>query len=535
MEIYRTRIDTIRNYNLDPNEVINGLNGYYESDKRNGYIIVKRNDFEGPAYFTAALYLSALIEWLREDHDIFYRPGLIFDQIEAARSAAKMCGLRAHIKDEISKRGLWCGADEDVPELVDTLFKVIDECRECADNNRKDAVKLSKEIRCVVNEKESAIEKLKDRIEELEYNFKAVCDEDDIFRTRALKAEEEVKKLKSSVFDMESMHKGVLIDTAVEKKIIDSAAAEEFRNLIFTDIVRTICQECYDRGLAMNSYNVETCIMRKEIKDLKLKLKNAEESDINALIRDYCTKNDIVAPSRYFSDKACVEYLFSVVDLKQKDRSFTILQDLHRDIFKKQPDGLSAEDIANKILDRVLETEDLLHKSVDSVNKECKATGKLMVEDYKLKLKNYILKDIKEHGYRYDGLQTKSLEEIVDWIITMATVDRANIALRDIYTTVASPAERHRYNIDDCNGENIDHMKDYILKRFEGLRINTEYCLIKMAELDGRQKDLKILEEQQEFLVKQNSELNTKVSAKDDEISRLKDLINAMNEEVGDM
>lgn len=102
----------------------------------------------------------------------------------------------------------------------------------------------------------------------------------------------------------------------------------------------------------------------EEVKKLKEQLDKAtadyqalgEESDINALIRDYCTKNDIIAPSRYFSDKACVEYLFSVIDLQQKDRSFTILQDLYRDIFKKQPDGLSAEDIANKILDRVLET-----------------------------------------------------------------------------------------------------------------------------------------------------------------------------------
>ena len=388
-------IEIVREYHFDPKEVIKGLNGYYESDKRNGYITVKRYDVEGPAYLTTALYLSALIEWLREDHDIFYRPGMTLDQVEAARSAAKMCGLRAHIKDEICKRGLWCDKNADIPELVDTLFKVIDEC---------------------------------------------------------------------------------------------------------------------------------------------------EESDINALIRDYCTKNGIVAPSRYFSDKACVEYLFSVINLKQKDRAAIILQDLYRDIFKKQPDGLSAEDIANKILDKVLETEDLLHKAVDSVNKECKATGKLMIADYekdllqfickeykdriglsdntitynppsvrntvlkiisdyarcrtrndiletqiksifdkykskftiddylinadpssglmldcfsawfrdissaaesrgkvraeienhKLKLKDYILKDIKDHGYRYDGLETKSIEEIVDWIITIATCPRNEWAKDEI-------------------------------------------------------------------------------------------------------
>lgn len=47
-----------------------------------------------------------------------------------------------------------------------------------------------------------------------------------------------------------------------------------------------------------------------------------------------------------------------------------------------------------------------------------------MVEDYEFKLKNYILKDIKKHGYRYDGLENKSIEEIVDWIIEMATCPR---------------------------------------------------------------------------------------------------------------
>lgn len=36
-------IETVREYNFDPKEVIAGLNGYYESDKRNGYITVKHN------------------------------------------------------------------------------------------------------------------------------------------------------------------------------------------------------------------------------------------------------------------------------------------------------------------------------------------------------------------------------------------------------------------------------------------------------------------------------------------------------------
>lgn len=611
-------LEIVREYHFDPKEVIKGLNGYYESDKRNSYITIRRYDVESPAYLST-LYLSALIEWLREDFDIFYRPGLTPDQIEAARSAAKMCGLRAHIKDELSKRDLWFDKNADIPELVDTLFETYDGCVERADKNRKDASKLSEEISCVVKEKESAIKKLKGRIAELESNFKAVCDEDDIFRTRALKAEEEVRKLKEqldkaaadyqalseenqkhkdsvfdlektcyrgsyisdriheictakgvelddaflynddytwedlvgflceeirklkkeaegahkeivckdimnyirqeasrngfilpeeidgepltikrvfhdllellrmketrirnaeretrkavndqlkkdtdytadalcdilealgisksntvhldipglktkaiqrasaiksehdryieqldkaaadyqalseenqklkySVFDMESMFKGVLIDAAVEKKIIDSAAAEAFRNLIFNDVVRVICQECYDRGLAMNSYNAE--------KFSYIQRTNKAEEEVKKL-------------------------------KEQKDRASIILQDLYRDIFHKDCTQFTYEDIANKILDRMLETEDLLHKSVDSVNKECKATGRLMVDNYKLKLKDYILKDIKKHGYRYDGLDKKSIEEIVDRIIEMATCPRNEWAKDEI-------------------------------------------------------------------------------------------------------
>lgn len=43
------------------------------------------------------------------------------------------------------------------------------------------------------------------------------------------------------------------------------------------------------------------------------------------------------------------------------------------------------------------------------------------------------------------------------------------------------------------------------------------------------------LKEKQDFLSKQNMEFSCKICAKDDEISRLKDLINAMNEEARDM
>lgn len=624
-------IETVREYNFDPKEVIKGLNGYYESDKCNSYITIRRNDVEGPAYLSTPIYLSALIEWLREDHDIFYRPGMTLDQVEAARSAAKMCCLRVHIKDEICKRGLWCGADEDVPELVDTLFKGYDGCVKRADKNRKDAVKLSEEngeLRKELNDlkdtgiycsksyisdriheictakgvelddtflydddytwedlvgflceeirklkiesgaKESGIEDLKEHITLLEMDLKKTKAEKEKFLIEVADREEEIESLQNKDYDVYLEHRRYII-----KSIMNNIRQEASRNgfelpeeidgepltieRTFHDLLELLMKRTKEirevndkrwkdlrdiyKALGRDGVYSNVDDFAKAVKARAECTNRAlgEESDINKLIRDYCAKNDIIAPSRYFSDKACIEYLFSVIDLKQKDRAAIILQELYRDIFKKQPDGLSAEDIANKILDKVLETEDLLHKSVDSVNKECKATGKQMVDDYekdllqfiykeykgrihlsdetitynppsvrntvlkiisdyarcrtrddiletriksifdrcktkftvddyvlngdptskfmldcisswisspaesrgkvraeienyKLKLKDYILKDIKKHGYRYGGLETKSIEDIVDRIIEIAACSRNEWAKDEI-------------------------------------------------------------------------------------------------------
>ena len=107
-------IEGVREYKFDPKEVIEGLNGYYAKGISNSFIRVHRNIVGGPVYLGPDVWLSALIEWLRVDNDIFYRPGLALDQIEAAKNAAKICGLRAHIKDELSKRDLWLSCVREV-------------------------------------------------------------------------------------------------------------------------------------------------------------------------------------------------------------------------------------------------------------------------------------------------------------------------------------------------------------------------------------------------------------------------------------
>lgn len=520
-------IEIVREYHFDPKEVIKGLNGYYGSDKCNSYITVRRNDVEGPAYLSSPIYLSSLIEWLRVDYDIFYRPGLIFDQVEAARSAAKMCCLRAHIKDEISKRGLfypgfpWCDKDADIPALVDTVFEAYDECSKARDRNRKDATKLSEvtqELRKELNTLKDTVSKVRIRLNK---KFCALGYEEDLEKLvdialRGVEARDEtinrltrprhdecedimkyirheasrngfdlpekidgeplnikrvfhdllelLKKRTAEIRevndkrweDLRGIYKALGCNGAYSNvddfakavkeraEYIESLsrnAKQETRKAVNeqlkkdTDYVANVISDILEAlGVSKSNtahldiFGLKTKALQraslikveheryreqlgkatadyKALSEENQKLKSSQKSDVNQLIRDCCTKHGVIAPSRYFSDEACIEYLLSLIE--QKDRSFAILQGLYRDIFKKQPDGLSAEDIANNILDKVLETEALLHLE--------------SVDNYKLSLKDYILHDIKERGYRYNGLETKSIEEIVDWIITMAT------------------------------------------------------------------------------------------------------------------
>lgn len=659
MEVYKTpskEIQEIILANVTYEAVIDGLNGYFTSEPRNNYIsiwpTVNKRDF---VLYEPEAWADILIEWLRKKHDIFYRPGMTLDQVESARSAAKMCCLRAHIKDEICKRGLWFGADEDIPELVDTLFKVIDECRECVDKNRKDAAKLSKENGELRKEVKDIMNDIRQESSRNGFEFPEEIDGEPLTvkrvfhdllellrmkETRIRNAERETRKAVSEecyVYLWNALKK--LSPDCDALKITDY---EDLVDRIFYEmsLVNDNCKKCRRKQSTDKfSYIQRTNKAEEEVKKLKEQLDKAaadyqalgEESDINTLIRDYCTKNNIVAPSRYFSEKACVEYLFSVIDLKQKDRSFTILQDLYRDIFKRQPDGLSAEDIANKILDRVLKTEDLLHKSVDSVNKECKAVGKQMVDDYekdllqfickeyknrirlndnfilydppsvrntvlkiisdyarcrtrvdiletriksifdrckanftvddyvlngdpttsfvldcisswisspaesrgktraeiknyKLKLKDYILKDIKEHGYRYDGLEKKSIEDIVDWIITMATC--ANKEVEDAKKEAKQECYLYLWNAlkelsPECDALKIDCYENLVDRIF-----------YEMSLINGNCKRCQRKHSTEKFdYIRRANKAEEEVKKLNDVIKKQKELLNEINKE----
>lgn len=673
-------IENVREYHFDPKEVIKGLNGYYGSDKCNSYITVRRNDVEGPAYLSTPIYFSSLIEWLRVDYDIFYRPGLILDQVE----------------DEISKRGLWCDKDADIPELVDTLFKAYDECKERADKNRKDAVKLSEEIknlnaelatkwtktslinwlqqrarnkgvelddsflysddtqydwtdivdflfdeivkmRVEIKAKESGIEDLKEHITLLEADLKKAKMEKEKFLIEVADREEEIESLQNKDYDVYLEHRQYIIKSimcnirqeasrngfalpekvdgeplSIERTFHDllellmkrTAEIEESRKKHWNDL-RDIhkalgrdgtCDSIdgfakavkaraeYVESLSRNAeqktrkavneqlkkdtdYVADTLrdilealgisksdTMRFDVFGLKTKalqrasvikseheryreqlgkatadykalseenqkLKASQKSDVNKLIRDCCTKHGVIAPSRYFSDEACIEYLFSLIE--QKDRSFAILQNLYRDIFKKQPDGLSAEDIANNILDKVLETEALLHLE--------------SVDNYKLSLKDYILHDIKKRGYRYNGLETKSIEEIVDWIIAMATCPNKILeeAKKEAKKETKQECYWYLWNAlkklsPECDALKIDHYENLVDRIFYEMSLVMENC---------KQCQRKHSTEKLGYILRTNKaeeelkKLRSANEANNDVIKKLKELLNEINKE----
>lgn len=397
-------IEDVRKYHFDPKEVIKGLNGYYESDKRNGYITVKRNDVEGPAYLSTILWLSALIEWLREDHDIFYYPGmdirdsggpgLIFDQVEAARNAAKMCGLRAHIKDELGMRDLWFDKNADILELVDTLFRALDCCDET--------------------------------INRLTRPWNDEC----------------------------------------------------------KDIMNYIRHEASRNGFDL-----------------------PEEIDGGAL-----------TIKRVFHD------LLELLGKKEAQRKAVNEQrweDL-RDIYKALGcDGMNGhiDDFAKAVKARA--------EYIESLSR----IAKQEVDDYKLSLKDYILHDIKEHGYRYNGLETKSIEEIVDWIITMATC--ANKTVEDVQKETKRKCYWYLWNAlkklsPECDALKIDcyeELVDLIFYEISLINGNCKQCQRKhsIEKFDYIRRANKAEEELKK--------LRSANEANNDVIKKLRELLNEINKE----
>ena len=111
--------------------------------------------------------------------------------------------------------------------------------------------------------------------------------------------------------------------------------------------------------------------------------------------------------------------------LDKMTRNEHIIKDLYRDILHRQPDGLSNEDIATKILDKVLETKERLD------HKEAKVVGEIRVKQYEEELLNYIYK---EYEHRIN--------------LSDKTITYNPPSIRDTITKIISDYARNRTRVD---------------------------------------------------------------------------------------
>ena len=522
-------IEGVREYKFDPKKVIEGLNEYYERRISSSFIRVNRDFVGGPVYLGPDVWLSALIEWLRVDNDIFYRPGLIFDRVEAARSAAKMCGLRAHIKDELDKRDLWFDKNADIPELVDTIFRAFDCCDERADENRKElkgimsyicqeasrnGFNLPEEIDGGPLTVKRIFHDLLELLGKKEAQRKAVNDQRwkdlrDIYKelgcdgvysnvddfAKAVKAraehveslsrnaERETRKAVNEQLKKDTYYVADVLSTILEALGISKSNTVHLDAFgLKTKAIQraSVIKSEHDRYLEqLDKAAADYQALDKEYQELK----NSQKSDTNKLIRECCTRHGIIAPSRYLSDRASVEYVFSLLDSYSKQR-----------------------------------------------NEAC-ADRDRAVDDYKLKLKDDILHDIKEHGYRYDGLETKSIEDIVDWIIEMATCgdkeveDAKKETKRKCYWYLWEALRKLSPECDALKIDCYENLVDRIFYEMSLINGNCKRCQRKHSteKFDYIRRANKAEEE-----VKKLKSAN---EANNDVIKKLRELLNEINKE----
>lgn len=403
MEVYRTPSKETQEILLASAiyaEVIEGLNGYFTSEPRNEYITIHRRIDSRTFYlYDPEAWADILITWLRTKHEIFYYPGM-----EA--KYAKMEKIPSFTERMM---------DEGAYNSLKALHKRVTG-KETSTNSH---TLIADNIKYFVNEEESDIKKLKDRIAELESNFKAVCDEDDIFRTRALKAEEEVRKLNVELNTLKDTVSRVR--SGLNKKFCPLGYEDDLEKL--ADIAVKAVEE-RDETISRINTTAQKDAKQECYDYLWNALKNLSP-DCDALkIERYEGLVD-----RIFYEMSLIEDGCKRCQRNHSTYKFNYIRRTNKaeEEVKKLKEKLDKATADYQALSE--ENQKLKFKLNGSIGRqeytiELRAKTRAEIENYKLKLKDYILKDIKEHGYRYDGLQSKSVEEIVGFIIAMATCPR---------------------------------------------------------------------------------------------------------------
>lgn len=367
-------IEGVREYKFDPKKVIEGLNGYYAKGISNSFIRVYRDIVRGPVYLGPDVWLSALIEWLRVDHDIFYYPGMdVCDSREAGMEATK---------EDVWKNIMNCIRQEPSP----CGFGLPRACRDL-------------------------IEDLKKRDAEI------------------VKMKEEIRNLNAELEDL--LHKSV-DSVNKECKAVGKQMVDDYEK----DLLQFICKE-YKNRIRLNdsfiSYDPPS------VRNTVLKI-----------ISDY-------ARCRIRVD---------------------ILETRIKSIFDKGKTKFTVDDY---VLDGDPTTMFMLDYISSWIGSPAESRGKTRaeIENYKLKLKDYILHGIKKRGYRYDGLEKKSIEDIVDWIITMATC--ANKEVEDAKKETKQECYDYLWNAlkelsPECDALKIDRYEDLVDRIFYEMSLINDNC-----------------------------------------------------------
>lgn len=145
------------------------------------------------------------------------------------------------------------------------------------------------------------------------------------------------------------------------------------------------------------------------------------------------------------------EWIFD--DLLDKlTRNEHILKDLYRDILHTQPNGLSNEDIATRILDKMLEMKECLD------HKEAEIVGEIRVKQYEEELLNYICKEyenrihLTDHNITYNP---PSIRSTITKIISDYARNRTRVYILETRIKSIFDEYKARFTVDDyvINGD----------------------------------------------------------------------------------
>lgn len=288
-------------------EAIEGLNGYFTSEPRNDYITIRRQiDSYTFFLYDPEKWADILISWLRTEHGIFYYPGMEAKYVKAEK---RIPPFTERMKNEGALRtlkklhkivtGEQASDKADSPTLIAAAIET-------------DFAVLRKDLNNALESKESFFEtkgKLAYRKELMDY---------------IVNSEKKYDIRFSDLHDDEEFRPERIFDDLLDKM----AHNEHILKDLYRDILHKQPDDLSNEDIATKILNKVFEMQDDFAKSVKARAeyvesisRNTEKSDINKLISDYCNKFDIIAPSTDSSDKACVEYLFSVVDLERKHRA----------------------------------------------------------------------------------------------------------------------------------------------------------------------------------------------------------------------